>query len=100
MDNKLKGISLPIETIVVIVVCILILVIVILFFGGGFNRPAGEITLEGQLRTECNEWGRDSGYQHDAATYMIPEAYPALQAKYPPDETGAIQAKKFCTGRE
>ncbi len=45
MDNKLKGMSLPIETIVVIVVCILILVIVILFFGGGFNRTAGEITL-------------------------------------------------------
>ncbi|MCK4730310.1 MAG: hypothetical protein KAT28_03250 [Candidatus Aenigmarchaeota archaeon] len=100
MDRKLKGMSLPIETIVVIVVCILILVIVILFFGGGFNRPAGEITLEGQLRTECNEWGRDSGYQHNAATYMVPEAYPALHLKYGEDEAGATAAKRFCIGHE
>ncbi len=97
MDNKLKGMSLPIETIVVIVVCILILVIVILFFGGGFNRPAGEITLEGQLRTECNEWGRDSGYQHDAETYMN-NVYPALHAKYEPTEAGTLAARKFCIG--
>ena len=98
MDNKLKGMSLPIETIVVIVVCILILVIVILFFGGGFNRPAGEITLEGQLRTECNEWGRDSGYQHDATTYKVPDTYPALEVKYPKTDDGAIAARRFCIG--
>ncbi len=97
MDNKLKGMSLPIETIVVIVVCILILIIVILFFGGGFNRPAGEITLEGQLRTECNEWGRDSGYQHDATTYEN-NVYPALQTKYPATDEGVISARKFCIG--
>ena len=98
MGNKLKGMSLPIETIVIIVVCILILVVVILFFGGGFNRPAGEITLEGQLRTECNEWGRDSGYKHDAATYAVADAYPALQDKYPATDEGAIAARRFCIG--
>ena len=100
MDNGLKGLSLPIETIVVIVVCILILVIVVLFFGGGFNQPASEITLEGQLKINCNEWGRDSGYQYDKVTYLVPDAYPALQDKYGMTEAGAIAAKKSCIGHE
>ncbi len=99
MDNRLKGMSLPIETIVIIVVSILILVIVVLFFSGGFNQPARDITIEGQLRSECNDWGRDSGYQHDTNTYTTND-YPALQDKFNKTEEGAAKARKFCIGHE
>ncbi len=95
MEVKLKGLSLSIETVIIIAVCLLVLITTILFWREGFNPPAKDIILEGQLRTECNNWGRISNNKYDTTTYNA-EDYPELN-KFHND---AEDAKKFCTGLE
>ena len=93
MKNKLKGISLSIETIIIIAICLLVLITTILFWTEGFNPPAKDILLEKELRIECNNWGRSSNYEYRAETYNN-EDYPELSKLH----SDAEDAKKFCTG--
>ena len=95
INVKLKGMSLPIETVIIIAVCILVLIATILFWTEGFNPPAKDILLEKELRIECNNWGRISNYEYNAITYNK-EDYPELSKIH----DNAKDARKFCSSLE
>ena len=54
--EKLKGISLSVETIIIITICILVFTVIILFFTGIFKIPSKSLYTEAELNAECMEW--------------------------------------------
>jgi flagellar basal body-associated protein FliL len=87
MVNKLKGVSLSIQTIVVVVIALLVLITVSFFFFSGFNPASSGIYSEADARKQCLEWMRDD-FADSAYTN-----YPALDAVY----GGKDEARKACT---
>lgn len=51
----MKGIELPISTLIIIVVCIAVLIAVIMFFFGGYNQGTKAVNLETARSTSCQK---------------------------------------------
>ena len=88
--NKLKGVSLSIETVIIIIVCVLVLAVIVLFFMGVFKLPSEGVYSEAELTAECMDW---SHYSYDF------EKFETLCPKLNDTYKIAIVAKNWCTSR-
>lgn len=105
----MKGISMPIETVVTIVIAVIVLTVIVLFFSGQFNPSAGNINAQQRQATNCGVLVRETNGKCDRLSSdssindNIKQACMDLKG-YPKCQSGTMEeclkdcCKTYCTG--
>ena len=89
----MKGISLPINTIVIVAIAVLVMVVLAAFFSGMFIPSTIEMKREQAMSKACNQWilsynCNDNGYSDIEVSYTDPSI--PDQTKYTLEELCAF----------